>query len=703
MKFKPLLRSLPVFLVMAAAAIISATVVSAGTVSPQITATGPVGTTVTFSGSTFTANTVHTVIFIDAANVERSAGTLTSSATGTFVSAAFSVPAAPAGQYTMFLREGAAGNAGTIGTFTITPSIVVSPASAPAGTSINVSGTGFALNSTVNIYLSTVATTTGTPVAQATTNLNTTGSFSQSFTLTQIPLTVAPYVITAADSATTPNVASANFVVQPRIISLSAEAGAVGDSITVNADGFTASGSVSIFFDNTSSTPLATVAANASGVIPATSITIPPAVRGIHNIIVRDNTYTSQVPSKIFQINQSKVILSPTSGTVGTVVTVNGNGFGSGVTVAFEFDGSPFLNTTTVTTDTTGSFTKTLTIPNSGSGVHVITARVTTDSAMFATANFTVSSKITISPTTGKTGDQITITGTGFKPNGQITLAYDSLPLPTAPATVTVLPDGTFTGIFTVPGAVEGGHTVIAADGLGNLATTGFNSTITASLTPDTSATPGFVGQDITVTGSGFKPTAAITVKLENNTVATGTSNASGSFTITFKAPIIVKGAHPVTVSDGQTTKPFTFTMEGVAPQGPTLTEPASGIKAKQPITFTWGAVTDLSNPVTYKLEVATDANFTTLILSKDGLTTTSYAMTEAEKLPTVSKKAPYYWRVIATDAAGNVGAPSTANSFVVGFSWADVPVWAWVTIGFFAVIIIGGGVYLLLRRRSGY
>ncbi|PPD58014.1 hypothetical protein [Dehalogenimonas etheniformans] len=710
MKIRTVFKLFPALIIAASLAIgVFISPVSAVSSAPT---TGPVGTLVSFSTSpTQVTGTNYTVHFIglDAGNNTINITVVASTAipAGGIVTGSFQVPVVPKGNYQIAVLGDGNPTPVNVGTFAVTPFITLSTISATAGTAVTVNGTGFGANLAVNIYFATTAITTGTPVVQVTTAQNANGAFSVPFTLAQTPYLPVPHVVTAIDTAL--NTYNTQLAILPRIISLSSEAGAVGDTITVNADGFTALGSVSIFFDSLTSTPLVTVAANSSGVIPATAIVIPPAVRGPHTVYVRDNTYTTVFAYKTFTINQSKIILSPASGPVGTNVTVNGTGFGDSVVVGFEFDGTA-LTGTTVTTDTKGSFSKTLTIANSPSGVHVITAKVTTDAAMFASANFTVSAKITISAATGSTGDQVTINGTGFYPNGQITLAYDSIALPTAPATLTVLANGTFSGVFTVPGAVEGAHTIIAADGLGNLATAVFTSSITAAISPDTSATPGFVGQDITVTGSGFKPGAAITVKLEGNQVATGTSNTAGAFTVAFKAPVIVKGAHPVTVSDGQTTKdkdqdgkPLTFTMEGTAPAGPTLTEPASGIKAKQPITFTWGAVTDQSNPVTYKLEVATDANFTTLIVSKDGLTTTSYTMTDAEKLPTVSKKAPYYWRVIATDAAGNVGAPSTANSFVVGFSWADVPVWAWVTIGFFAVIIIGGGVYLLLRRRSSF
>ncbi len=679
MKLKTLLRAFPIMMLLGLLGVGAMVAPVGATVS---TSTGPVGTTVTIQALAGVTGTSYSVRFVGTdtgSTTDLQVVPPTTFTAGAAITQSFAVPTVPQGSYRIDVVG--LSNIVAAGTFAVTPSIIISPATAVVGTSVNVTGSGFAAATAINVYLGTNVT----PVAQIAAGLNTNGSFSASFTVPQLPLSLIPYAIVATDADTPANSAQASLFITPRIISISALQGGVGDTVLVNADGFTSYGSVSIFFDSLSNTPLATVGADVNGAIPVTSIIIPAAPRGSHTIIVQDNTYTTYSANTTFTINVSKVAISPTTGQVGSVFSMSGNGFAAGVSIGFEFDGSPFANTSVIT-DATGSFIKTgLIVPTSPSGVHIVTARVSTDTAAFANANFTITSKIIISPTTGSTGTQVTISGTGFYPNAQMSLHYDGTLLSTAPSTLPVRADGTFNGIFTVPGAVEGNHTVFAADGQGNVASASFTSSLTATLTPVTTTTPGFVGQDLTAAGTGFKPNAAITVSFDGKNIASGTSDAFGVFTIAFKAPVVTKGSHPIIVTDGLTAKPFTFVMEGTPPQAPALTTPATGIKSKQPITFNWASVTDQSNPVTYKLEVSSDANFSTIVITHDGLTTNSYTMTDAEKLPTVSKKAPYYWRVTATDAAGNVGSPSTASTFVVGFAWADVPIWVWLVGGLFA------------------
>jgi hypothetical protein len=83
-------------------------------------------------------------------------------------------------------------------------------------------------------------------------------------------------------------------------------------------------------------------------------------------------------------------------------------------------------------------------------------------------------------------------------------------------------------------------------------------------------------------------------------------------------------------------------------------------------------------------------------------LTASTYTMTEAQKLPSVSKDSPYYWRVTATDAAQNVSPASTAGTFTVGF-FLDLPQWAiYVLIGVGGLLLLALG-FWLGRRSSDY
>jgi len=101
--------------------------------------------------------------------------------------------------------------------------------------------------------------------------------------------------------------------------------------------------------------------------------------------------------------------------------------------------------------------------------------------------------------------------------------------------------------------------------------------------------------------------------------------------------------------------------------------------------------VTDANGGITYNMQISKDQAFNTVLITKSGLTATTYTLdtnVPAEKLKSASKSAPYYWRVQATDAAGNVGAWTTPQTFLVGLALSDYIVYI-----IFAVIAIMLGV----------
>ena len=89
-------------------------------------------------------------------------------------------------------------------------------------------------------------------------------------------------------------------------------------------------------------------------------------------------------------------------------------------------------------------------------------------------------------------------------------------------------------------------------------------------------------------------------------------------------------------------------------------------------------------------------------MLNKEGLTTSEYTLTEAEKLESTKKEAPYYWRLRAVDAASNASDWIGAGTFYVGFIFPEIK--GWLLYG-----LIGAGALLLFflgfwvgRRRDG-
>jgi len=90
------------------------------------------------------------------------------------------------------------------------------------------------------------------------------------------------------------------------------------------------------------------------------------------------------------------------------------------------------------------------------------------------------------------------------------------------------------------------------------------------------------------------------------------------------------------------------------APAAPTLATPADAAVGQALVpTLTWNASTGATS---YRIQVATDAGFVTVVVDQAGLTSTSYA-------PTLSGLTTYWWKVNANNAGGT-SAYSTARSF---------------------------------------
>ena len=131
------------------------------------------------------------------------------------------------------------------------------------------------------------------------------------------------------------------------------------------------------------------------------------------------------------------ISINPTSGPVGTSVTVTGNGFAPISTVAITFGGS---NVATVTPTSNGGFTATFRVPLSSSiGDQTVKA---TQGSNSASKTFTVTSLVTptifLDPTSGPVGTSADIAGAGFDPSSTITIEFDGTLVVTSPGTVTV-------------------------------------------------------------------------------------------------------------------------------------------------------------------------------------------------------------------------------------------------------------------------
>jgi hypothetical protein len=378
-----------------------------------------------------------------------------------------------------------------------------------------------------------------------------------------------------------------------------------------------------------------------------------------------------------FTVIAEEIDLDPDDGPVGTEVEVTGTDFTDNEEITVEYDGDEIdIESGDDETDRDGEFQCTIIIPESSAGEHTIT--VTDESDVEAEAEFTVEPEITVTPDAGAPGGTVTVEGTGFGEDVDVTVEFDGKEV----AEDETDRDGSFTVTFTLP-----------AKGSGS-----FNIATKINL----SQTAGSVGNQVTVSGSGFTPNTTVTVTYATDpaVVATTTADATGKFSVTFTVPKSKHGEHTITASDSSgITSTTTFTMESTPPQAPLPLIPQEGAKAKSQAYFDWSDATDPSG-ITYTLQIAASEDFTDIVLQKTELDESEYTLTEEEKLETSSNEAPYYWRVKAIDGAENASDWTTARAFYVGSAFfASSEGWKLYTVIGLAVVQLI--LIIALLRRS--
>ncbi len=508
-------------------------------------------------------------------------------------------------------------------------------------------------------------------------------------------------------------------------ISLSPSRGEVGDEIEVTGSGYDSGDRIYIYFSSQKAdvdddiddldvwvevdTARASLVLEGGGYIGG-SFEVPDELSDGHDIEkVLGGDYfvytTERQEGRILAKEEFTVVgiaeVDPTEGPVGTGIEIRGEGFEDEEYIDVFYDGEEIeIVDGDDKTDDNGEFRLSVTIPESTAGSHTITVEVDEDEGQ---AKFTVEPRIDISAASGVIGDKVTITGTGFGDSVSVAVSFGGDRV----ATSETDNEGNFRVTFDVPAVGKGIYDVGVEDEEGNTGNKySFIVHSDISISPVTSqASPGYVGMDMTISGTGFIPSHEITITYASTPIVfTTTSKNDGSFSFTFKIPKSAPGSHTVTATDGTNSMEATLFMEDGAPPIPQPLEPEIGTIPERPVKFEWCGVTDPSG-VIYTLQIAKDKNFTDIVLEKEGLTKSEYTMTqtEDEKLESTEDGDGYWWRVRATDGASNMGNWSGAKSFVVGVveSIITIPDWAKYLLG-----AVGGSLLffigLLLVRRKG-
>ncbi len=470
-------------------------------------------------------------------------------------------------------------------------------------------------------------------------------------------------------------------------ITLDPEEGAVGIEVEITGEGFDEEEGIAVEYDGDDiDIASGDDETDNDGEFEDTTITIPPSTAGDHTITVIGDD--SDIEATATFTVEPQITIAPQSGAVGDSITVNGTGFGDRVDVRIFFDDEEVVYDET--TDSAGSFEVTFAALSRAPGSYDVEAE--DEDGNSDKVKFAMAPSISLSPTSGYPGTEVIVGGTGFRVSSSITITFGD----TSVATNTTDADGRFSTSFSVPSYTSGTYRVKVSDG-SNTVEADFSISTSTSISPVTSAaSPGHVGTELTIGGIGFVAGRTLIITYDGNQVATATVLADGTFTATFNAPASVGGEHSIMAIDGTNTIPFTFVMESTPPLPVYPQLPLMDTKLEK-WRFDWcGDATDLSKevtddslPITYTLQIATSLeDFEgSIVRERTGLTDSEYTLAKEERLESVSKENPYYWRVKARDAASNE-VVSGVGSFYVGFSFA-LPKWAIYTLSVVGALVL--------------
>jgi len=381
------------------------------TVIPSISLSvdqGPVGSNLTVAGRGFNSNESGIQIVYDGSPLETG---ITANNKGSWQSI-FKVPASSRGQHTIDAMGTTPASEVEDKVFTVAPKIDIKPSSGWVGTVVGMFGSGFA-NGETNIKVTYDGGTIKTGIAA-----DAKGSWQSSFS---IPASAKGGHEVRAYGAITPeiDVTAASFSVSPgiRLEPVSGYLGGainVGDSLWVSGVGFEVNEtSIKVTFDGT--LVVSNIVADAKGSW-SDRLEVPPCTKGEHTIDASGEiTKASDIVDATIIISP-EMELSPTSGAIGTDITVHGTGFSANQIITISYDGAKVATGTA--TDTKGDFTASFKIPKSKAGDHTVT--VTDAKASVFSANLSVES--TPPPIPHPISPEA---GTEFSSIGKTTVTFD--------------------------------------------------------------------------------------------------------------------------------------------------------------------------------------------------------------------------------------------------------------------------------------
>jgi hypothetical protein len=339
--------------------------------------------------------------------------------------------------------------------------------------------------------------------------------------------TVRRSAVVAATIAVIMAVASPAWGAAPTISSFSPTGGVVGTSVTINGTSF--NGTTAVRFNGTSASFNIDSGTRITATVPSGATTGPISVTA-------DGTATSDSDFEVF-VDPNISSFSPTSGPVGTTVTINGSGFAGTTSVKFAGTSASFTlvsGTKITATVPAGATTGRISVTTPG-GTDTSDARFTVTTGPKPTIS-------SFSPTSGPVGTTVTIRGTNFTGATAVKFAgrSASFTVDTATKITATVPSGAVTGPA--------------------FSSTRFRVTTAKPTISSFSPTSGPVGTLVTINGTNFTGTTSVKFA---GTTAPFTVNSSTRIGATVPAGAAT-GRISVTTPGGTATSSTPFTVTGV-------------------------------------------------------------------------------------------------------------------------------------------
>ncbi len=529
----------------------------------------------------------------------------------------------------------------TIGTSVSAPAVTgIGPANGPAtgGTSVTIIGTNFTGATSVNF--GTIAATAFTVnSATSITAISPAGTG-----------TVHVTVVTSSGTSATGNADLFTYAlaVTPTITVLTPNSGLVGTSVAIIGTNFGASqGTSTVTFNGTPATSISLWS-------PTSIVAVVPVGATTGNVVVTaSNVASAGVPFTVTVPTPTITQLTPNSGAAGTSVAIIGTNFGATQgTSTVTFNGTP------ATSITSWSPTAIVAVVPTGAttGNVVATVNGTPSNGQPFTVTLPPPSITSLSATSGKVGDSVTITGTNFgSSQGTNAVAFNG--------TAATVKNWSATSIVvTVPSGATTGNVVVTVGGVAsNGSPFTVNSAPTITSFSPTSIPAGGSAFTLTVNGTNFVSGAtvnwsgtALTTTFVSTTQLTATVPASlisttGSANISVTTPSGTSAVQAFTISAANVPAISTLSPDSATAGGAAFTLTVNGANFvsgsvvkwnSTALTTTFVSTTQVTAAVPASL-IATGGTASITVTGAAGSVSTASTFTVNIPPPTISSLSP--------------------------------------------------------------